>query len=68
MVRVISVHIQSKLLQLTDKDWSHPDLASAKCLHNWMNECLTTPQHEKRSAIGCQNKVNAYTTEIICIQ
>ena len=22
-----------------------------------MNECLTTPQHENRSAIGCQNKV-----------
>ena len=22
-----------------------------------MNECLTTPQHETRSAIGCQNKV-----------
>ena len=21
-----------------------------------MNECLTTPQHENRSAIGCQNK------------
>ena len=24
-----------------------------------MNECLTTPQHENRSAIGCQNKVDA---------
>ena len=23
----------------------------------WMNECLTTPQHENRSAIGCQNKM-----------
>ena len=23
-----------------------------------MNECLTTPQHENRSAIGCQNKVD----------
>ena len=22
-----------------------------------MSECLATPQHEKRSAIGCQNKV-----------
>ena len=22
-----------------------------------MNECLTTPQHENKSAIGCQNKV-----------
>ena len=21
----------------------------------WMNECLTTPQHENKSAIGCQN-------------
>ena len=26
----------------------------------WMNECLTTPQHENRSAIGCQNKVAAW--------
>ena len=25
-----------------------------------MNECLTTPQHENRSAIGCQNKVDAW--------
>ena len=25
-----------------------------------MNECLTTPQHKKRSAIGCQNKVDVY--------
>ena len=24
-----------------------------------MTECLTTPQHENRSAIGCQNKVDA---------
>ena len=24
-----------------------------------MNECLMTPQHENRSAIGCQNKVDA---------
>ena len=30
-----------------------------KCLQ-WMNECLTTPQHENRSAIGCQNKVDAW--------
>ena len=25
-----------------------------------MNECLATPQHENRSAIGCQNKVDAW--------
>ena len=25
-----------------------------------MNECLMTPQHENRSAIGCQNKVDAW--------
>ena len=25
-----------------------------------MNECLTTPQYENRSAIGCQNKVDAW--------
>ena len=25
-----------------------------------MNECLTTPQHGNRSAIGCQNKVDAW--------
>ena len=25
-----------------------------------MNECLTTPQHENRSAIGCQNKIDAW--------
>ena len=24
-----------------------------------MNECLTTPQHENRSAVGCQNKVDS---------
>ena len=24
-----------------------------------MNECLTTPQYENRSAIGCQNKVES---------
>ena len=24
-------------------------------MNEWMNECLTTPQHENRSAIGCQN-------------
>ena len=26
----------------------------------WMNECLTTLQHENRWAIGCQNKVDAW--------
>ena len=28
-----------------------------------MNECLTTPQHENRSAIGCQKKVNAFVVD-----
>ena len=29
-------------------------------MNGWKNECLTTPQHENRSAIGCQNKVDAW--------
>ena len=27
-------------------------------MNEWMNERLTTPQHKKQSAIGCQNKVD----------
>ena len=28
--------------------------------NEWMNECLMTPQHGNWSAIGCQNKVDAW--------
>ena len=58
MVRVISVHIQSKLLQLTDRDWSHPDLASAKCLHNWMNEQMfnDTPARKTDRLMGVRTR------------
>ena len=31
-------------------------------MNEWMNECLTTPQHENRSAIGCQN-INEWKKE-----
>ena len=29
-------------------------------MNEWMNECLTIRQHGNRSAIGCQNKVDAW--------
>ena len=29
-------------------------------MNEWMNECLTTHQYKNRSAIGCQNKVDAW--------
>ena len=62
--------------QSTDRQqrpWDSPPLRSNSVLRQrlvssvyyvlvdeWMNECLTTPQHENRSAIGCQNKVDAW--------
>ena len=34
-------------------------------VEQWMNECLATPQHENRSAIGCQNKVDVVEQSIV---
>ena len=48
--------IQRECSSSTPTHWAFKNLlwVGAGTKNEWMNECLTTPQHENRSAIVCQ--------------